>query len=43
MEIITPDNFDGNYIHYGIRRHGMAGIMNGLALHGGIKPFGGTF
>ena len=43
MEIITPDNFDGNYIHYGIREHGMAGIMNGLALHGGIKPFGGTF
>jgi len=41
--IIKPSNFDGNYIHYGVREHGMAGIMNGLALHGGIIPFGGTF
>ena len=31
------------YVHYGIREHGMAGIMNGLALHGGIIPYGGTF
>ena len=41
--IIKPSNFKGNYIHYGVREHGMAGIMNGLALHGGIIPFGGTF
>ncbi len=43
MKIITPDNFNGNYIHYGIREHGMAGVMNGIALHGGLKPYGGTF
>ena len=41
--IIKPSNFKGNYIHYGVREHGMAGIMNGLALHGGIIPYGGTF
>ena len=41
--IIKPANFNGNYIHYGVREHGMSGIMNGLALHGGIIPFGGTF
>jgi len=41
--IIKPANFKGNYIHYGVREHGMAGIMNGLALHGGIIPYGGTF
>ena len=40
---ITKDNFDGSYIYYGIREHGMAAIMNGLALHGGIRPYGGTF
>ncbi len=33
----------GNYIHYGVREFGMAAIMNGLALHGGVKPFGATF
>ena len=38
-----PANFSGNYIHYGVREHGMAGIMNGMALHGGIIPYGGTF
>ena len=43
MEIITPESFDGNYIHYGVREHAMAGIMNGIALHGGLKPYGGTF
>ena len=32
MNVITSDNFNGNYIHYGIREHGMAGIMNGIAL-----------
>ena len=41
--IIKPSNFKGNYIHYGVREHGMAGIMNGLDLHGGIIPYGGTF
>jgi len=41
--IIKPSNFSGNYIHYGVREHGMAGIMNGMALHGGIIPYGGTF
>ena len=34
---------DGRYVHFGIREHGMASIMNGLALHGGLRPFGGTF
>ena len=33
----------GNYISYGVREFGMAAIMNGMALHGGILPFGGTF
>ena len=42
-KIITPGNFKGNYIHYGVREHGMAGIMNGMALHSGIIPYGGTF
>ncbi|OYX68021.1 MAG: transketolase, partial [Rhodospirillales bacterium 35-44-4] len=41
--IISPLDFKGQYIHYGIREHGMASLMNGLALHGGIIPFGGTF
>ena len=42
-KIITSKNFNGNYIHYGVREHAMAGVMNGLALYGGIIPFGGTF
>ena len=42
-KIITPGNFDGNYIHYGVREHAMCGIMNGLALHSKIIPYGGTF
>ena len=41
--IIKPSNFKGNYIHYGVREHAMAGIMNGMALHGGLLPYGGTF
>jgi len=41
--IIKPSNFKGNYIHYGVREHAMAAIMNGMALHGGILPYGGTF
>ena len=40
---LEPLNTDGRYIYYGIREHGMAAIMNGLALHGGIIPYGGTF
>jgi len=40
---LSADNPDGRVIHFGIREHGMAGVMNGLALHGGIRPFGGTF
>ncbi len=40
---VTPDNFSGNYIHYGVREHGMAAAMNGIALHGGLVPYGGTF
>ena len=43
MMPISKDNFGGSYIYYGVREHGMAAIMNGLALHGGIKPYGGTF
>ncbi len=43
QKVITPDDFGGQYIHYGIREHGMASCMNGLALHGGIVPYGGTF
>jgi transketolase len=39
---ISPGNFAGSYIHYGVREHGMSSIMNGLALHG-LRPFGGTF
>ena len=42
-KIISPGNFDGNYIHYGVREHAMCGIMNGLALHSKFIPYGGTF
>ena len=42
-KIINSKNFNGNYIHYGVREHGMAAVMNGLALYGGIIPYGGTF
>ena len=42
-KIITPGNFSGNYIHYGVREHAMCGIMNGLALHSSLIPYGGTF
>ena len=41
--IVKPGDFSGNYVHYGVREHGMAAAMNGLALHGGIVPYGGTF
>ncbi|KTD20962.1 transketolase [Legionella lansingensis] len=40
---ITPGDFSGNYLYYGVREFAMAAIMNGLALHGGIIPYGGTF
>lgn len=43
IKIIDKDNYDGQYIHYGVREHGMAAIMNGMALHGGVIPYGGTF
>ncbi len=42
-ESFSPKNPSGRYIHYGVREHGMGGIMNGLALHGGILPYGATF
>lgn len=41
--IVKPGDFAGNYIHYGVREHAMAAAMNGLALHGGIVPYAGTF
>ena len=42
-EAISSKSFKGRYIHYGIREHAMAAVMNGLALHGGFVPYGGTF
>ena len=42
-KIIEPSDFSGNYIHYGVREHAMCGIMNGLALHSDLIPYGGTF
>ena len=43
QKIISPGKFKGNYIHYGVREHAMASIMNGLALHSNLIPYGGTF
>ena len=43
MAGVTPDNFAGRYLYYGVREHGMAAAMNGIALHGGLIPYGGTF
>ena len=43
MSAISRDDFSGRYIHYGIREHGMAAAMNGMAQHGGIIPYAGTF
>jgi len=40
---VKPNDFSGSYIHYGVREHGMAAAMNGMALHGGIVPYGATF
>ena len=42
-EVITSNNFNGNYINYGVREFAMTGIMNGMTLHGGTRPYGGTF
>ena len=43
MKTITAEDYDGNNLMYGIREHAMGAIMNGLALHGGVIPYGGTF
>src|SRR3954453_22665110 len=43
IEPLTPENYGGRYIYYGIREFGMATAMNGMALHGGVIPYGGTF
>ena len=43
MKILDAGNYGGRYIHYGVREHGMAAAVNGLALHGGVIPYGGTF
>ena len=40
---VAPGDFSGSYIHYGVREHGMAAAMNGIALHGMFRPYGGTF
>jgi transketolase len=43
QEVVGAGRFAGSYIHYGVREHAMAAAMNGLALHGGVIPYGGTF
>ncbi|GAA6200043.1 transketolase [Aquicoccus sp. SU-CL01552] len=43
MTPVSRDDYAGDYIHYGIREHGMAAAMNGISLHGGFLPYGGTF
>ncbi len=43
MEPVTRDNYAGSYVNYGVREHGMGAIMNGIWLHGGFVPYGGTF
>lgn len=43
LEPLTEDNYGGRYVYYGIREFGMAAAMNGMALHGGVIPYGGTF
>jgi len=43
LEPLTADNYAGRYLYYGIREFGMAAAMNGMALHGGVIPYGGTF
>ena len=43
MKVVNSEDYSGNYVHYGIREHGMAAAMNGIAQHGGIVPYGGSF
>ncbi|MGI4850365.1 MAG: transketolase [Janthinobacterium lividum] len=43
MRAYSSEDLEGHYLHYGVREHGMAAIMNGIALHGGYIPYGGTF
>lgn len=43
MKAISAEDFSGDYIHYGVREHAMGAVMNGIALHGGFIPYGGTF
>jgi transketolase len=43
QQAFSPDNYGGSYVYYGIREFGMAAAMNGMALHGGVIPYGGTF
>jgi len=43
LGVFEPQNRGGRYVHYGIREHGMAAAMNGIAVHGGVVPYGGTF
>jgi transketolase len=43
MTVLSPGDYGGRFIHYGVREHGMAAAMNGMALHGGIIPYSGTF
>jgi transketolase len=43
LDILDADNYAGRYLHYGIREHGMAAAMNGMALHGGVVPYSGAF
>ncbi|HLZ68198.1 MAG TPA: transketolase [Aliidongia sp.] len=40
---VTAEDFSGGYVHWGVREHGMAAAMNGIAVHGGLVPYGGTF
>ena len=43
LGVVTAEDFSGRFIHYGVREHGMAAAMNGMALHGGLIPYSGTF
>lgn len=43
LKVLNAENYAGRYIHFGIREHGMAAALNGMALHGGVIPYGGTF
>ena len=43
LDLMSAGNYGGRYIHYGVREHAMGAVMNGMALHGGIIPYGGTF